>query len=195
MFIQVVFELPLGHQDVEVTGLLKELQVPHGDVGGEYPLELPTPGILILCLHQDANIIWGQDVQDRRIKILKTRAIHGQREANYILVASLLPSSLLRVPQAEVSICLRSLGHTENGKNLGSVVTAMLMELRRSPVLQPNLSYRYCWVAHKASVLDNLHGVSRQRLQELCRDTGRAGQCTDLVWGLVGNVLLSTCLF
>lgn len=70
VLIQVVFELPLGHQDVEVTRLLKEAQVPHGDVGGEHSLELPTPGILILCLHQDANIIWGQDVQDRRIKIL-----------------------------------------------------------------------------------------------------------------------------
>lgn len=81
MSIQVVFELPLGHQDVKVTRLLKEAQVPHGDVAGEHSLKLPTPGILILCLHQDANVIRSQDVQDRRIKILQTRATQGQGEA------------------------------------------------------------------------------------------------------------------
>lgn len=91
MSIQVVFELPLGHQDVKVTRLLEEAQVPHGDVAGEHPLKLPAPGILILCLHEDANVIWSQDVQDRRIKILQTRATQGEREA-------------------EVSMCLRSLG-------------------------------------------------------------------------------------
>lgn len=100
VFIQVVFELPLGHQDVEVTRLLKEAQVPHGDVGGEHPLELPAPGILILCLHQDANIIWGQDVQDRRIKILQTRATQGQGEVNYILLVPLPTFPLLKVSQA-----------------------------------------------------------------------------------------------
>lgn len=35
----------------------------------------------------------------------------------------------------------------------------------RSPVLQLNLSYRHCQVAHKASVPANLHRVNRQRLR------------------------------
>lgn len=116
VFIQVVFELPLGHQDVEVTRLLEEAQVPHGDVGREHPLKLPTPGILVLCLHQDANIIWGQDVQDRRIKILQIRPMQGQGELNYSLSVLLLTFPLLRLSQAEVSMCLRSwdTDHVEN---------------------------------------------------------------------------------
>jgi len=92
VFFQVVFELPLGHQDVEVPRLLKEAQVPHGDVGGEHPLKLPAPGILVLCLHQDANIIWGQDVQDRRIKILQTGANHGQGQLCFVGPPSHLPT-------------------------------------------------------------------------------------------------------
>lgn len=31
VFVQVVLELPLGHQDVEVARLLEEAQVAHGD--------------------------------------------------------------------------------------------------------------------------------------------------------------------
>lgn len=91
VFVQVVLELPLGHQDVEVARLLEEAQVAHGDVGGKHPLKLPTPGILILCFHQDANIVWGQDVQDRRIKILQTRALQGLSKE--LTGSSLLPCS------------------------------------------------------------------------------------------------------
>lgn len=116
VFIQVVFELPLGHQDVEVTRLLEEAQVAHGDVGGEHPLELPAPGILVLCLHQDADIIWRQDVQDRRIKVLQARATQGDGEVNYVLSVPLPTSPLLEVSQAEVSICLRALGQRPCGK-------------------------------------------------------------------------------
>lgn len=103
LFIQVVFELPLGHQNVEVTRLLKEAHVPHGDVGGEHPLKLPTPRILVLCLHQDANIIWGQDVQDRRIKILQTRATQHQGEVNYILSVPLPAPQILSGRDVHVS--------------------------------------------------------------------------------------------
>lgn len=117
--IQVVFELPLGYQDVKVTRLLKEAQVPHGDVAGEHPLELPAPGILILCLHQDANVIWSQDVQDRRIEILQTRATQAQGETSL----------------KQVSMCLRSLGHKPHGNrtNLGSMVTPTLHRTEENP--------------------------------------------------------------
>lgn len=109
VFVQVVLELPLGHQDVEVARLLEEAQVAHGDVGGKHPLKLPTPGILILCFHQDANIVWGQDVQDRRIKILQTRASQGQGEVNYVFAVPFSTSPLSKPLQ--VSTRLRSLGH------------------------------------------------------------------------------------
>lgn len=108
VFIQVVFELPLGHQNVEVTRLLKEAQVPHGDVGGEHPLKLPTPRILVLCLHQDANISWGQDVQDRRIKILQTRATQHQGEVNHVLLVPLPTPQILSGRDVHVSETFRT---------------------------------------------------------------------------------------
>lgn len=110
VFIQVVLELPLGHQDVEVARLLEEAQVARGDVGGKHPLKLPTPGIFILCLHQDANIIRSQDVQDRRIKILQTRASQGQGEVSYVFSVPFSTSPLSKPFQAEVSTSLRSPG-------------------------------------------------------------------------------------
>lgn len=108
VFVRVVLELPLAHQDVEVARLLEEAQIPHGDVGGEHPLKLPAPRILVLCFHENADVIWGQDVQDRRIKILQTRAARGQGEVNYVLPVP-FPTSLLHEPfQAEVNMCLCS---------------------------------------------------------------------------------------
>lgn len=97
VFVRVVLLLPLGHQDVEVARLLEEAQIPHGDVGGEHPLKLPAPRILVLCFHENADVIWGQDVQDRRIKILQTRAARGQGEVNYVLPA---PLSHLPTPRS-----------------------------------------------------------------------------------------------
>ena len=69
----MVLLFPLGGENVEISWLLKKAEIARGDSRRKNSFKLTAARKLIFHLNQNPNIIWCQDIQHRRIKVLRPK--------------------------------------------------------------------------------------------------------------------------
>lgn len=99
--VLAVLQPPLVEEDIEVAWVFKEAKVAGGSGGGKDSLKVSFATQLVFGLRQDAYVLRGQHVQDRREEVLVCKALAQVEGPFNLLISRQIRSGSLPRPSTQ----------------------------------------------------------------------------------------------